>query len=185
MLLGLCLWVGVHLFPSVAAESRARLIGWLGTGFYKGLFALCIVLSLVMMVTGWRSFRPVDLYQLPEVTTYITYLCLLLTFILFVAAKTRNSIKQYLRHPQLTGVILWSIGHLLVNGDSRSLILFGGIGIWAILEMVMINRREGEWIKPEPVVLKQDMIVLCGGIFLFIVIWWLHPYLSGISLGGT
>ena len=43
-----------------------------------------------------------------------------------------NNVKRLLRHPQLTGVALWGIGHLLANGESRSIILFGGLGAWAI-----------------------------------------------------
>ena len=182
LLSGLCLWAGVHLFPSLATRQRTALIDRLGLGPYKSLFALCIVFSLVLIVFGWRSIDPVQYYQLPFWSRYLTFMLVLLTFILFVAARTRNNFKRYLRHPQLTGVVFWSAGHLLANGDSRSVLLFGFIGTWALLEMIMINRREGVCVKPEAVLLRQDIRVICAGIVLFSILWWLHPYFSGVYI---
>ncbi len=43
--------------------------------------------------------------------------------------------------------MVWATAHLLLNGDSRSVLLFGWLGIWALLEIVFISRREGEWVK--------------------------------------
>jgi len=101
---------------------------------------------------------------------------------LFVAAKRKTNIKRILRHPQLTGLVLWSISHLLANGDSRSLILFTWLGLWAVIEMIMITRREGEWTKPDIVPAKNDVITVLGGCILYAVLLIAHPYLSGISL---
>ena len=99
-----------------------------------------------------------------------------------VAARRKTNIKRVLRHPQLTGLVLWSIGHLLANGDNRSLILFSWLAVWAILEMIMISRREGEWKKPDPVSVKYDVITGIGGCVLYAVLLLAHPYLSGIKL---
>ena len=49
-----------------------------------------------------------------------------------------------IRHPQLTAVKLWAVAHLLVNGDSASLLLFGGLLVWAVLEVVIINKQDGK-----------------------------------------
>ena len=182
LIAGLCLWAGAHLYPSLASAHRKHVIERLGIGPYKGLFAVTIIVSIVLIVLGWRSIEPVFIYRLSAVARYLIFICVFLTAILFIAARTRNSINRLLRHPQLTGVVLWSIGHLLVNGDNRSLLLFGGIGAWAVLEMFMINRREGKWIKPAPVSVRQDSLVIGGGVALFAVLWLLHPYLAGISI---
>ena len=42
------------------------------------------------------------------------------------------------------------MSHLLANGDGRSIVLFGGLGLWAVVAIVAINRRDGAWQKPEP-----------------------------------
>ena len=46
---------------------------------------------------------------------------------LLLAPYSHNNFKRLLRHPQLTGVLLWGVGHLFANGENRSLLLFGGM----------------------------------------------------------
>ncbi len=182
LIIGLALWVLVHLYPSLCQQSRARLISKLGLGKYKGVFALLIVASLTLIVLGWRGSSVELLYPPPAWGKHATFALVLFTFILFVAAKHKTNIKRVLRHPQLTGLVLWSIGHLLANGDSRSVVLFSTLGIWAIVEMIMINRREGAWVKPEPLPLKKDVITVFAGCVMYIVLFLLHPYYTGVSL---
>lgn len=182
LIAGLFLWSGAHLLPSMAVGMRAKLVGKLGLRPYKGCFALLIIVSIILMVLGWRGTVPVEVYTPPYWGRHVTYLLVLLTFILFVAARRKTNIKRLLRHPQLTGLVLWSIGHLLVNGDNRSLALFTWLGIWAILEMTFINRRTGTWIKPEPVPVTRDIMTVVIGAILYAVIFMLHPYITGIRL---
>jgi uncharacterized membrane protein len=182
LITGLLLWCGVHLSSAVAPALRARLVAGMGLRPYRGGFAFLIITSIVLMVFGWRAVEPVAVYQPPDWGRVAAYVLVLFTFILFVAAKRLTNIKRVLRHPQLTGVMLWSVGHLLANGDSRSLILFTGIGLWALLEVVLINRRAGIWIKPATVPVQKDMITVVIGVVLYLVLLMLHPYLSGTAL---
>jgi uncharacterized membrane protein len=182
LVLGLALWFGVHLFPALAPHKRKKLMLKTGEGPYKGGFAVLIVTSIVIMTLGWRSIVPVELYALPGWINYLSMVLVLLTFILFVAAQVNTNIKRVLRHPQLTGLVLWCIGHLLANGDSRSLLLFTALLIWAKLEIILINRRDGERVKPEVVSTKNDVLVVVGGIVVFAVFLFAHPYIAGVSI---
>jgi uncharacterized membrane protein len=179
---GILIWSCIHLFPAVAPDLRSHLAGRLGIGPYKGYFAILIAISIVLMVLGWRSIEPADIYLPPVWGRHITYGLVLMTFILFVAAKRKTNIKRVLRHPQLTGLVLWSIGHLLANGDDRSLVLFAGLGLWAVLEILLINRRTGPWVKPGPVPVKSDMVTVAAGLVLYAVLLAAHPYISGVRL---
>ena len=182
LILGLVLWSCIHLFPSVAMGAREGIISKLGLWPFKGIFAILIASSITLIVFGWRSIEPTDIYLPPSWGSYVTFLLVLLTFILFIAARRKTNIKRILRHPQLTGLVFWSIGHLLANGDNRSLILFFWLGVWAILEMIMISRREGEWKKPDSVLVKNDVVTVISGSVLFAILLMAHPYLSGIKL---
>ena len=182
LLLGLLLWVSVHLFPSVCKTARAGIVAKMGLMRYKGVFALLIVASIVLIVFGWRGMTPEQIYNPPAWGRHVTYLLVLVTFILFVAAKHKNNIKRVLRHPQMTVIVIWSIGHLLANGDNRSLILFTTLGLWAIAEIILINKREGAWVKPEPVPVKKDVITVVAGSVVYIVLALLHPYFTGVKL---
>ena len=182
LIIGLMMWTCVHFFPSVAIDTRKNIINKIGFGPYKGIFALLILSSVVLIVFGWRSIDPSDIYYPQSWGRHVTFLLVLLTFVLFIAAKRTTNIKRFLRHPQLTGLVLWSVGHLFANGDNRSLILFSWLAIWAILEIILINRREGVWVKPEAVPVKNDIITIIGGCVLYAVLLIAHPYLSGIKL---
>ncbi len=182
LILGLLLWTIIHFLPSVAKCTRKSIISKIGIGPYKGLFAILIVLSVVLIVFGWRSIEPLDIYHPQSWGRHVTFLLVLLTFILFVAARKATNIKRFLRHPQLTGLVLWSIGHLFANGDNRSLILFSWLGVWAIIEMILISRREGAWQKPEPVSVKNDVVTVIGGCVIYAVLLIAHPHITGINL---
>jgi uncharacterized membrane protein len=182
LIAGLILWIAAHFFPAMAPYKRKRLIAKMGLIPYKISFALVIISSIVLMVFGWRSIVPMQLYQLPQWTHYITLALVLISFILFVAAQVKTNIKRVLRHPQLTALVLWSIGHLLVNGDSRSLVLFLGLLIWAKLQVVATNKRDGKRELPEKMNIKNDIFTVIGGVTVFIIMIFAHPYITGISI---
>lgn len=182
ILLGLILWSGIHLIPALAPAVKLKWKAALGNIGYQASFALLIVGSIVLMVVGWQQAIPSYLYTLPESIRMVSIGMIAVATVLFVAAKIPSRIKRFLRHPQLSGLALWSSAHLLANGDSRSALLFSGLLIWSILEILFINRREGAWVKPNAPGLINDILVLGIGGGLFILLIAVHPYLSGIPL---
>lgn len=182
LVLGVLLWSIVHLSRCLAPGFRARMIERLGEKKYKGLVALDIVIAIVLIVIGWRSTTPEYLYVPPGWGRTAATPLMLIALILFAAASLPTNIKRVLRHPQLTGVVVWAVAHLLANGEDRSLVLFGGLGLWALIEIVLISRREGPWQRPEPVPLKAELKPLIGGIVVYVVLLLLHPYLFGVPV---
>jgi len=178
---GVLLWTLVHLSPAVAPGIRRSLTGRLGENPYKGLFALSLLLSLALIVAGWRSTVPQHVYLPPVWGRHLAMLLMVVAVILFGAANYPTAIKRYLRHPMLTGMAVWSLAHLLANGDSRSLLLFGGLGLWALLEMPLISRREGAWQKPDAPPLAGEIRGLIISIVIFVALIALHPYFAGVS----
>jgi uncharacterized membrane protein len=179
--LGVLLWSGVHSLRSAAGPLRARLIASTGEDRYKGLFSLAIVTSIVLMIVGWRAAAPVSVYQPPGWGRSLAVPLMLLAFILFAASSMPTNIKRFVRHPQLTGVLLWALAHLVSNGDGRSLVLFGVLGLWALVEMPLISRREGPWQRPAALPLQAEVKPLLGGLIGYVVIFVGHPYLFGVS----
>ena len=182
LILGLLIWTGAHLFPAAGAYKRKKLMAKMGIAPYKAAFALTILSSLTLMVFGWRSINPEHLYVLPAWTRMITMVFVLITFILFVAAQVKTNIKRVLRHPQLTGLVFWSVGHLLANGDSRSLVLFGGLLIWAKLQIIFTNKRDGKRQVPEKVPVLNDVLTVTGGCVVYVLLLLAHPYFTGMPV---
>ena len=117
LMLGVLLWSVTHLFPTAGAPARKRLIGKVGEQTYKGVFALTILASIVMMVFGWRGITPTVVY-LPSAWGYVAAeLLVLVALVLFVVSGLPSNLKRAVRHPQLSGLVVWSAAHLLANGD--------------------------------------------------------------------
>ncbi len=180
--IGVLLFMLVHFIPSLARGLKSSLIVHIGEHPYKGLFALLLVISVALIVFGWRSTTPELVYLPPGRGATLTTILMLISVVLFGAAQYPTRIKRVVRHPQLTGMAAWSSGHLLSNGDSRSLILFGGLGLWALIEILLINRREGPWAKPDGPSLFVETRGLVISVVIFFVLVYLHPYFAGVTL---
>ncbi len=181
---GLIIWALVHLFPSVFSDQRQKLISRIGNNPYQGLFAILIIVSLVLIVTGWRNTVPTHVYMPVEQLRLPSVLLTVASLILIVGANFPNTrLKYVFRHPQLSGVLLWASAHLLMNGDSRSLLVFSVLGLWCIVTMFTINRRDGEWQKPEKTAgWGQEIIMGAIGVVVAAIAIYFHQYLSGMPL---
>ena len=182
LIAGLLVWSLVHFIPTLAIPLKQNLTDRFGANGYKLIFTALILLALAMIVFGWRSIEPTFLYLLPYGLNHLFMLLILIAFILFGASHYQTRIKSFIRHPQLTGVALWATAHLLLNGDSRSVVLFGGLGVWAVLEMILINRKEGAWVKPAAPGWAQEFKGLAISLVIFVVVALIHPYIAGVSL---
>ena len=180
---GLLLWSLVHLSPALKPSLRSNLVQSIGEGPYKGLFAVVIIGALYLMIQGWKSIEPTVYYQIGHPAVLgILQLLVIIGLVLFFSSRYPNRIKRTIRHPQLTGVKIWATAHLIMNGDSRSLVLFGGILAWAVLEVIFINRRQREWVKPAPAKLGIELTGLVISLLVIGLIVHFHQYLAGVKI---
>lgn len=179
---GIVLWSAVHLLPALAPAFRQTLMTSLGEKPYKVLFAAVIVASLVLVVIGWRHTVPQGIYQPPAWGRPTAIGLMIVAVYLFGAARRPAAVKRIIRHPQLTGLTVWSVAHLLANGDQRSLTLFGGLGLWAIIEMLAINRRDGVRVRPESPTLARELVGIVVTLAVFAVLVWGHRWFAGVAL---
>lgn len=181
LIAGVLLWTLGHFSPAIAPGFRQGLIDKLGSGPYRGLFALVIVAALVLIVLGWRSTPETYLYVLPAWSRQLGFGLMVISFVLFGAAHGKSIIKRFVRHPMLMAVFVWSLSHLITNGTSRALILFGALGLWALIEMPLLNARKGAWARPEAPAMIVELKGLIISAIIFVVALWLHPYFAGVA----
>ena len=180
MILGLTLFVAIHLLPSLQAS---RVDGWrqgMGNGSVKGLVSLVSLLGIVLIVFGWRSAIPQSVYAPPAALRVPALLLMVASIWLFTLANRPSAIKRVLRHPQLTGLLLWSVAHLMLNGDSRSLTLFGSFAVWSVVEMLAINQRDGLYEAPAAPPASTDVITAVIAVIGFVLLVFAHPWLAGV-----
>ncbi|HRK41787.1 MAG TPA: NnrU family protein [Gemmobacter sp.] len=159
--LGLALWVLPHLLKRLAPGLRAQ---WGDRA--KLPLTLAMVAGIALMIIGYRAAEGSFYWGRSPAMVGINNLLMLASVYLFAAAGMKTAIARKLRHPMLWGVILWAIAHLLVNGDTPSFVLFGGIGAWACASMLLINRAE-TWTPPAAKPVKFEAMALAGTLLVY------------------
>ena len=182
LIAGVLVFALVHFIPSLARPVRDGALKRLGEAGYKGLFSLLLLASFALIIMGWRSTVPSPVYSPPLALHEFALALLAVAFLLLVVSNRPSRLRRVIRHPQLTGVALWGISHLLLNGDDRAIALFGGMTVWAIVEIVAINKREGVWIKTPPPGWGADLINIAIAAVLIAIVVFIHPWLSGMPV---
>jgi uncharacterized membrane protein len=173
IILGLLLWWAAHLFKRLAPARRVAL-GDAG----KGLVTVGVLAGVVLMVMGYRGNTAPDLWYPPAFLTHVNNLLMLFAVYLYAASGMKTRITRVIRHPQLTAVKTWAVAHLLVNGDLASVILFGGLLAWAVVEVILINRAEPVWTKNPPAPVGKEIGAVVGAVLVTGAIGWVHNWLG-------
>lgn len=180
--IGACLFGLTHLYPAIFVTSRQMLIGKIGIGPYKGIYSIFILLSLFMIIFGWRQSNVENIYMPPVWGHLATVILMYPALFLFISARAGGNIKRIIRHPQLSSIVLWGFAHLLSNGEGRSVILFGIFAVWALTQMFFLNRRDNVWKRPEAFSLFHDIKVTIITLVVYGALLYSHGYFTGISL---
>ncbi|WOJ93970.1 NnrU family protein [Congregibacter variabilis] len=180
LIAGILLFTGTHLFLSLAPGKVELAKQRIGAGGVKALLSVLSIAGLALLVFGWRSSDPTWLYSAPANVRSFALGLIVLALYLFVVSNRPSAVKRIVRHPQLSGVLLWATAHLLLNGDTRSLLLFGGMAFWAVLEILLINRREGAWEKPPAPSLVTELMTVIAALVFVAFVAWAHPWLAGV-----
>jgi uncharacterized membrane protein len=180
LLLGLVLWFAAHMFKAYAPAAHAQAVTKLGEGPVKGGVSIALVASIVLMVIGAQSATPAVAYIPPVWGWHANNLLMLIAFVLLGAGHMKSNIARVIRHPMLMAAAVWAVAHLLANGEWRDLVLFGGLGVWAVASMVLINRRDGAWTRPPASPVKRDGIAVAAGTVAFLVVALLHWLVFGV-----
>jgi uncharacterized membrane protein len=215
----------LHLLVS-GTRLRDALVARLGDGPYMGLFSLASLAGL-----GWLGFAyaqtrgTADALPLWPMSSFLHGLQFLLQLvaILFVVVglTTPNptSVRQeavldrpdavrgilrVTRHPFLWGVALWAIGHLSVNGDPASLVLFGSLLALALFGTASIDAKRRRmlgtrWAPFAAQTSNIPFLALAQGrqrldlnelglwrvvaaLAVWLVLMFAHPFLFGVSV---
>ncbi len=173
LILGVALWTGAHLFKRVQPARRAAM-GEAG----KGLVTVLVLLSVALMIVGYRGADFIPVWTPPAFLTHLNNLLMLLAFYLYAASGLKTAITRRIRHPQLTAIKTWAVAHLLVNGDLASILLFGGLLGWAVASVIVINRAQPVWKKPAPAPVAREVMAAVGAVVVMVAVMLIHNWLG-------
>lgn len=155
-------FVLLHLLVS-GTPLRNAIVARIGEGAYMGLFSLASVAGLAWLGWAFGQARAepwnTAWWTVGDASRQVQLGLQLLALLLIVPGLTTpnptsvrqegvlgrpDAVKGMLRisrHPFLWGVAIWAFGHLIVNGDRASLVLFGSMLLLALFGTASIDAK--------------------------------------------
>jgi uncharacterized membrane protein len=220
-------FLALHLVVS-GSPLRGVIVGRIGEAAFLGLFSLLSAGGIVLLAATYGMARssPENTvwWGVTDATRHAQFVLQVLALLLIVPGLlTANptSVKQegalnredvvkgmlrITRHPFLWGVAVLSVGHLMVNGDAASLVLFGTLLFLALSGTVSIDAKRkaalGDGWTPfaqatsnvpfaailtgrQPLRLGEIGLVKLGAaVAVYVALGFAHPYLFGVAVTG-
>lgn len=174
------LFIAVQHLVAAVPLLKARVKARVGERAYGPVFGMASLIGVFIIVLGWRASDFVPVYDPPEWGRHANFGLTLIAFIFLGIFMFRGSWRQKVRFPMACAIIFWAAGHLLANGDQRSVILFGGLLAYAVLHII-IGTLNG--VRPSPVVREgHNLLAVLAGIALYGVMAQAHGALIGVPV---
>ena len=155
-------FAAIHLLVS-GTPLRDRLTARLGESAYLGLFSLASAAGLIWMGWAYATVRnepantvfwgvTPETRNLQVVLTFIALMFILPGLLTSNPTSVRSEavldrpdavqgMLRITRHPFLWGISIWAAGHLVVNGDLASFVLFGTMLVLGLLGPISIDAK--------------------------------------------
>jgi uncharacterized membrane protein len=179
LIAGLILFIGIHVLPSFGG-SRNALVAGLGEGGYKILFSLIAAAGLVLTGIGYGQAPHEQIFVPSQTARIFLPAAMAVAFVLVAVANIPGRMRHVLRHPMLTGILIWAVFHLLANGDLASNILFGAFALWAVFAILSAEYR-GKRLGSGQGSLKVDLAGAMVGLLGYALVFYFHESLFGVS----
>ncbi|MFL0693017.1 MAG: NnrU family protein [Agrobacterium tumefaciens] len=152
--LALAAFLFLHSVPAIPS-LRGRLTAMLGLRLYLLVYSATSVALLIWVLhAAWSTeyleiWRPDPRWALANLVLSPLGLFLVTAGLLspnpasvsFMTGAAPGAITAITRHPVLWGFLLWSLGHVAANGDIRSLLVFGGLGLFSLAGIITTEKR--------------------------------------------
>ena len=167
---------------------KTVLVKRVGVLLWKTIVSLLAILGFVLMVTHYQEAKSfsITLWSPTILFLYLSYILNFFAIWLLVSAYIpRNVIKLKLKHPMILGVKTWAFAHLLANGDTFSIFVFGITLVWAVFSF-RSARKVVSTVNTIPEK-KYSIHASAATFFIGIMIWLYiirvgHEHIAGIGL---
>jgi uncharacterized membrane protein len=157
-------FAAIHLGVS-GTRLRDDLVGRMGLPAYMIGFSVASVAVLIWLISAYKAAPYVPTWGNPEPFKPVAIALMLPAFLLVViglttpnptavaqeafAVQAPQGIVCITRHPFLMGVALWSLVHLIANGDVASLLFFGSLAVVSIAGPASIDAKRRRSLGPD------------------------------------
>jgi uncharacterized membrane protein len=168
----------VHAMPGhggVKAALKSRL-----KKAYGPIYGIASLVLLADIIWAYRQSEPGIAIAMPTWGWWANWILSLFGFICLGIFLFRGSWRNSLRFPMAIGVCLWGAGHLLANGDVKSLVFFGGLMVAALTHVLLVRSTAG--FAPGPERQGHNPLSVLFGIALYGITTQLHYAVTGMEL---
>jgi uncharacterized membrane protein len=225
MLMAAVLFLGTHLGIS-STTMRARLVATLGERGYLLAYSLVAVFTLGYLIWVYGALPRHEYLWLPSPALYtVTKAVMPVATVLLVggfmvrnpttvgmegllrspgaAQDLARGVNRITRHPFQWAVVLWSVAHLVANGDRVSVVFFATFLVLGLAGGVLIDRKKrarlgDDWQAfasatsnlPFAAILRGDNRLVwkelvgpvLAGAVVYLLFYWGHPWLAGVRI---
>lgn len=153
------LFVAGHLVLSSPPVRRRVVEQTGGERLFLALYSAVALVTFAAMVLAYAHASRTVLWELPRAVNVVPLLAMPFALLMVVGGLTApnpaavgqgaeaveaaeaRGVFAVTRHPFMAGLALWAVAHILVNGDSASLVLMGSVLILAVLGTLHIEAR--------------------------------------------
>jgi uncharacterized membrane protein len=204
-----------HAIPSYGG-LRQRLIAGLGRRAYFTLYSLLSLLLLVWLIAAAARAPFVELWPFEPWQRHVPMLLVPVAVVLALLGLCRPNplslslgpadafdpehpgIAGLVRHPVLWATLLWSLAHLVANGDLAHVVVFGLFAALSVLGMAALDARKrrqyglSRWQELARRTALLPRLPLAGGwrpadlwlvglgLVLAVLLALLHPFFAGV-----
>ena len=195
--------------PRIKAPLSARL----GAGGFSALYSAISVLALTWIIVAAGRAPYVELWQPRPWMKHAALGLMALATLIFALAlgrpnplsfgglgdtrfePSRPGLIGWMRHPLLAVLAIWSLAHILPNGDLAHVLMFGLFLVFATVGTRIIDRRRQRQMGVEEwrrlagqaaanrrlEVTRSGLVRLLAGLALYAALLWLHQPVIGVD----
>lgn len=183
---GLVLFFLSHGIRLYAGDFRRRMIEQHGKTAWRIGYSVLSLASVVLIVVGYGLAKQdtAFLYALPLWATHAAASLMIVSMILLVASGGSSGyIKAKLKHPMVLAVKVWAFAHLLVNGTTADVVLFGFLLLWAIAVFRVLRKEDRAMgVHYEVTNVRADFVAVGAGVVIWVLfVMFLHEWLIGVA----
>jgi uncharacterized membrane protein len=148
----------IHMLVA-GTELRWKITGRIGEEAFQAIFSILSLGGIVWLSRAYGRAEYVELWGQVQAFRWLALIAMLIAlfFVVFAFASPNptavrggamlkekdpaRGIQRITRHPFLWGAALWSLVHLIFNGDLGSVIFFGTFLVLALLGPASIDRK--------------------------------------------
>jgi uncharacterized membrane protein len=221
LILAGAVWVVTHLGLS-STGLRGVIVGAIGERGFQGVYSLVAAVSLVWLVMTYNATPQFDylwgpdpaLRMVPMIVMPFAFMFMLGGFMVrnptavgqeaqVKAVGEGSGFVRITRHPFQWSVVMWSVAHIIANGDTASLVFFGSLGLVSLLGGHLIDVKKARKMGADwdafaratsnipfaailsgrnRLVLRELWLPALAGILVFGAAHAGHEWISGVSL---